>query len=207
MDSYEKQALADGYGIVAGVDEAGRGPLAGPVVAAAVIFSPGLTSFGIRDSKKLSPARRERVVFDIFKTSPAVGVGVVWPEEVDRINILRAALKAMGAAVTKLSPAPDILLVDGPYAVDSIHMPQKPIISGDSLSVTIAAASIIAKTTRDRIMRAYHSLYPDFNFVKNKGYGTPDHISALRAVPPSPIHRRSFSYGGGGGGGRGGRGR
>jgi ribonuclease HII len=195
MDSYEKDALARGCRPVAGVDEAGRGPLAGPVVAAAVIFSPSLLRLGIKDSKKLSPSRRNLTALDIYREAPSVGVGVVWPEEVDCINIHRASLKAMEKAVMALSPEPGLLLVDGPFPVDALKIPQRPVVSGDSKSVTVAAASIVAKTTRDRIMAAYHPLYPHYNFIKNKGYGTPEHLTILRACGPCPIHRKSFSFG------------
>jgi ribonuclease HII len=195
MDSYEKEALRRGFSLVAGVDEAGRGPLAGPVVAAAVIFSPALLHLEIKDSKKLSPSRRNSKALDIYRQAPCVGVGVVWPEEVDSINIHRATLKAMEKAVKALSLTPELLLIDGLFPVDTLKIPQRPIISGDSKSVTIAAASIVAKTTRDRIMAAYHNLYPHYNFVKNKGYGTHEHRSILRTNGPCPIHRKSFSLG------------
>lgn len=197
MDSYEKESFSEGCRVIAGVDEAGRGPLAGPVVSAAVVFSNSLLSFGIKDSKKLSPARRDLLALVIYRHSPAVGVGVVWPEEVDSINIHRATLKAMDKAVRSLARRPDVVLIDGLFPIQTLEIPQKPIVSGDSKSVTIAAASIIAKTTRDRLMAAYHTLYPSYNFKKNKGYPTAEHLSALRAEGPSPIHRRSFSLGSG----------
>jgi ribonuclease HII len=195
MDTYEKEVLNEGHRIVAGIDEAGRGPLAGPVVAAAVVFTPELMALGIKDSKKLSPGRRNTAALDIYLTAPATAVGVVWPEEVDRVNIHRATLKAMEKAVKALSIEPECLLIDGPFPVQGVRVAQRPIKSGDSKSVTIAAASIIAKTTRDSIMAAYHTLYPGYNFIKNKGYGTPEHISILRQSGPCPIHRKSFSFG------------
>jgi ribonuclease HII len=195
MDSYEKDAFAIGSHLVAGVDEAGRGPLAGPVVAAAVIFSPALLHLEIKDSKKLSPSRRELKALDIYRKALAVGIGLVWPEEVDSINIHRATLKAMEKAVKALAPLPDYILIDGLFPVDTLKVPQRPVVSGDSKSVTIAAASIVAKTTRDRIMEAYHVLYPHYNFIKNKGYGTLEHRTVLRAKGPCPIHRKSFSLG------------
>jgi ribonuclease HII len=195
MDSYEKEVFAMGSHLVAGIDEAGRGPLAGPVVAAAVIFSPALLHLGIKDSKKLSPSTRELKALDIYRKAPAVGIGLVWPEEVDNINIHRATLKAMEKAVKALSSLPDYLLIDGLFPIETLKISQRPVVSGDSKSVTIAAASIVAKTTRDRIMAAYHALYPHYNFIKNKGYGTSEHRTVLRTNGPCPIHRKSFSLG------------
>ncbi|HHD12125.1 MAG TPA: ribonuclease HII [Deltaproteobacteria bacterium] len=196
MDSFEARALNEGYEVIIGIDEAGRGPIAGPVVAGAVVFSRRLLELGLKDSKKLSPSKREAFSYSIFLNSPSVGVGVVWTEEVDSLNIHRASLMAMKRAVEKLEKkgvTPQILLVDGPHTIPDIDIPQIPIVSGDSLSVTIAAASIVAKTVRDNIMRAYHRLYPDYDFETNKGYPTKDHIITLDEIGPSPIHRRSFS--------------
>ena len=193
MDSFEKEAFSGGYDLLCGVDEAGRGPLAGPVVAAAVVFSNPLPpiELGIRDSKTLTPARRRTLVFEIMKRAVSVGVGVVWNEEVDRINIHRATLWAMEKAVRSLSLTPDLLLIDGPHRIDS-PVPQRPIVGGDALSMTIAAASIMAKTARDNIMVAYHRIFPEYNFLKNKGYPTKEHLQALAASGPSPVHRRTF---------------
>ncbi|MBI5643894.1 MAG: ribonuclease HII [Deltaproteobacteria bacterium] len=192
MDFYEKDAFTKGFKAVAGIDEAGRGPLAGPVVAAAVIFTPPLPlSFGIRDSKILSASKRDSLVFDIYLKARSVGVGIVWPTEVDSINIHRASLEAMRRAVSSLAFKPDMLLIDGSFPIDT-DIEQRPIISGDALSVSIAAASIIAKTTRDRIMDAYHLMYPDYKFSSNKGYPTKEHLEALSKAGPAPIHRRSF---------------
>jgi ribonuclease HII len=191
MDSFETDARTKGLHAVAGVDEAGRGPLAGPVTAAAVMFTSVPTHLGIKDSKTLSPKKRTSLVFDIYRHAASVGVGFVWPEEIDRINILRASLKAMVRAVDGLSVRPDLLLIDGNYPVDS-EIEQKLIVSGDSLSVSIAAASIIAKTVRDRVMESYDLLYPGYNFAQNKGYPTREHLEALERFGPSPIHRLSF---------------
>lgn len=192
IDSYEKDAFKKGHRFVAGVDESGRGPLAGPVVAAAVIFPEPPRDAGIKDSKTLTPSKREAIVLSIYRQALSIGVGVVWPEEIDRLNIHRASMVAMEKAVASLGPvAPDLLLIDGPFPIDSL-VPQIPIVSGDSKSVSIAAASIVAKTFRDRLMRAYHRLYPDFNFIKNKGYGTEEHMIAINSKGPCPIHRRSF---------------
>ncbi len=191
MDTYEEQARQRGFRLIAGVDEAGRGPLAGPVVAAAVIFPQGSLPQGLADSKTLSPAKREALVLDIYRSATAVGLGIVWPQEIDSLNIHRASLLAMERAVTGLKPEPDFLLIDGRFPIP-VPLEQLPIVSGDRLSPTIAAASIIAKTTRDRIMAAYHRLYPQFNFIKNKGYPTKEHFRSLRLYGSSPVHRRTF---------------
>lgn len=192
MDIYEKDAHSKGYCAVAGVDEAGRGPLAGPVVAAAVILPfPPPIDIGFKDSKALSPKSRDKLVKDVFRVARAVGIGIVWPEEIDRINIHKASLRAMERAVAKLAVRPDILLVDGTFPIDS-DIEQRPIISGDALSVSIAAASIVAKTTRDSIMAAYHLSFPEYNFASNKGYGTRDHMDAIDEHGPAPMHRKTF---------------
>ncbi len=191
MDRYEREARLKGFRFIAGVDEAGRGPLAGPVVAAAVIFPEAASLRGVKDSKTLSPAKREALVFEIFLNALSVGLGIVWPSEIDSLNIHRASLLAMDKAVSSLKPPPDFILVDGRFRIGS-PIEQLPIVSGDSLSTTIAAASIIAKTARDRIMTAYHRLYPWFNFKKNKGYPTKEHFLGLRRHGASPVHRRTF---------------
>ncbi len=191
MDTYEKLAYLEGYRYIAGVDEAGRGPLAGPVVAAAVIFPREFKNKEINDSKKLSASKRE-TLYDIIKNEAiAVGVGVVESDLIDQINILRASLQAMYEAVQELNAAPDYLLVDGLHRVP-IPTPQKPIVKGDSLSISIAAASIIAKVSRDRIMEIYHRQFPQYNFIRNKGYGTKEHRIALKEFGMCKIHRRSF---------------
>ncbi|MBI5827744.1 MAG: ribonuclease HII [Deltaproteobacteria bacterium] len=197
MDSFERDAFDRGNRFVAGVDEAGRGPLAGPVVAGAVVFEfPPPIGLGIRDSKKLTPSRRASLVLDIYRTAVAVGVGIVWPGDVDRLNIHRASLLAMEKAVRGLGPPdggfkPDFILIDGAFRT-SLDIPQLPVVSGDSLSVSIAAASIIAKTARDAIMEAYHRIYPHYGFPGNKGYPTKGHRAALSTFGPCPIHRKSF---------------
>lgn len=190
--AYEDQALTQGYRHIAGVDEAGRGPLAGPVVAAAVILPRGLNDLGLDDSKKLSPGRRRKLYTAIYEVAVAVGIGIVDPLEIDRINILKAALGGMAMAVANLCPAPDLLLVDGPFPVPDVPMNQRPIIKGDSLSASIAAASIVAKVTRDRLMARYDQEYPQFGFAAHKGYPTRAHRMAIAAHGPCPIHRRSF---------------
>ncbi|MEI6609516.1 MAG: ribonuclease HII [Deltaproteobacteria bacterium] len=191
MDTYEKLAYLEGYRYVAGVDEVGRGPLAGPVVAAAVIFPQEFRNKEINDSKKLSAAKRETLYDVIRNEAIAVGVGVVESDVIDQINILRASLQAMSEAVQELDTMPDYLLVDGLHRVPLLT-PQKPIVKGDALSISIAAASIIAKVSRDRIMEMYHRQFPKYNFIRNKGYGTEEHRIALKEFGMCKIHRRSF---------------
>ena len=187
----EQELWDQGIDAVAGVDEAGRGPLAGPVVAAAVVFPRGLFLPGVDDSKKLSARRREDL-FEVIRTSAlAWGVGVVSHEVVDRMNILGATMEAMHVAVAELHPAPGILLVDG-NRFRRGPIPHRTVVRGDAISFTIAAASIIAKVTRDRLMIAYDAEYPEYGFVRHKGYGTPEHLAAIRKHGLSPIHRRSF---------------
>jgi len=188
---FEQLAGRQGYGRIAGVDEAGRGPLAGPVVAAAVILPSGFPDCGVIDSKKLTPRRRSALYTRIYADALGVGIGIVDAIEIDRINILRAALLAMAMAVENLRPPPDFLLVDGPWPVD-LPLPQNPIARGDTLSVSIAAASIVAKVTRDRLMDRYDAEFPQFGFARHRGYPTRAHREALRAFSCCPIHRRSF---------------
>jgi len=187
----EKMAQMQGYSHVAGVDEAGRGPLAGPVMAAAVILPEGLLIRGVDDSKKLSPHKREQL-FDVIMTQAlSVGVGIVGPDVIDRINILQATRLAMLNAVEQLSPQPDYILIDGITAINS-SISQKTIKKGDSLSLSIAAASIIAKVTRDRMMVEKDMLYPGYGFSGHKGYGSASHLDAIRRLGPSHIHRLTF---------------
>lgn len=188
---FEKTAYCNGYTCVAGIDEAGRGPLAGPVMAAAVILPAGLSIIGVDDSKKLTPDKREKLFEIIMMQALSVGVGIVGPAEIDRINILQATRCAMLAAVQQLSPHPDYLLIDGISTIDSA-VPQKTIKKGDSLSLSIAAASIIAKVTRDRFMVEMDSKYPGYGFYGHKGYGSAAHLDAIRVLGPSPIHRLTF---------------
>jgi ribonuclease HII len=188
---YEELAQRAGYGRVAGVDEAGRGPLAGPVVAAAVILPRGLRLEGVRDSKQMTPRARERAFDRIVQQAVAAGVGVASREEIDALNILRASLEAMKRALDALDPRPDFVLVDGIQAVP-LPLPQRCLKKGDRLSHSISAASIVAKVYRDRIMRVYHESYPVYGFCVNMGYGTRDHLEAIRKYGPSPLHRRTF---------------
>lgn len=191
MDSFEKNLWGAGFRHIAGADEVGRGALAGPVVAAAVILPKGTENFGLRDSKKLTPAKRESLFEEIGKRAVSIGIGVVEPEEIDRINILRATLKAMEMALSSLIPPPDYILIDGNQPVKS-HIPQETIVKGDDRSISIAAASIIAKVTRDRMMTSLHEIYPLYNFPNHKGYGTEEHRDAIDKYGQSLIHRKSF---------------
>jgi len=192
MRQFELRAQARGFNSIAGCDEAGRGPLAGPVVAAAVILPENYINSDIRDSKTLTSLKRERLYEVIREAALSIGIGIVEPDIIDKINILRASLMAMGKAVSALSPQPDYILIDGINAID-VPIPQESIIRGDSLSISIAAASIIAKVSRDRIMNRYHLQYPQYNFIKNKGYGTKEHREAIKIHGRSKIHRKSFN--------------
>ncbi len=189
--TYEKKAFAEGYSTIAGIDEAGRGPLAGPVVSAAVILPFSFSAPGINDSKKLSPKKRDQLFETIYNRAVSVGIGIIDPVEIDRINILQASLLSMSIAAKNLKPAPDHLLIDGTFKIQS-NLTQRPIIKGDSLSISIAAASIVAKVTRDRLMKRYDMDYPMFGFCRHKGYPTKAHKEAVQNYGPCPIHRRSF---------------
>jgi ribonuclease HII len=188
---FEKKAFQKGFSKIAGIDEAGRGPLAGPVVSAAVIIPISLQNSGIYDSKKLTPKKRDYLYEKIYDLAVSVGIGIVDPFEIDRINILQAALLSMAMAVENLAPQPDCLLIDGTFSISS-DLPQEAIPKGDALSVSIAAASIVAKVTRDRLMERYHQDYPLFGFSKHKGYPTKAHKQAIQQFGCCPIHRRSF---------------
>ncbi|MDY6850983.1 MAG: ribonuclease HII [Thermodesulfobacteriota bacterium] len=180
-----------GHSLIAGVDEAGRGPLAGPVVAAAVILDEKLEYPGVGDSKKISPAGREKAFRLIQDRARAVGLGLVGQREIDRINILQASLKAMAQAVSRLDPGPDYIIVDGPMTLP-LSLPQKAVPHGDSLSLSIGAASIVAKVIRDRMMAAFDRRYPKYGFASHKGYATRAHLEALARHGPCPLHRMSF---------------
>ena len=190
--AYENEAAGKGYRAIAGIDEAGRGPLAGPVVAAAVILPevPGCIE-GLMDSKKLTPRRRGILYGQIYHKALSIGIGIVDPAEIDRINILRSSLRAMAIAVSNLSPPPDFLLVDGTFQIESI-LPQLAVPKGDALSASMAAASIVAKVTRDQMMERYDLDYPQYAFKNHKGYPTRAHREAIRKYGICPIHRRSF---------------
>jgi len=191
MLNFEENAFRKGYSAIAGVDEAGRGPLAGPVVSAAVILPKNFPVSGIADSKKLTPKKREYLYDRIYEHAVSVGIGIVDAPEIDRINILRAALLSMSFAVQNLSPQPDYLLIDGAFEIPS-DIPQQPLIHGDSLSLSVAAASVIAKVSRDRLMARYDSDYPQFGFAVHKGYPTRAHKEAIRQFGWCPIHRLTF---------------
>ncbi|MDH3359495.1 MAG: ribonuclease HII [Desulfobulbaceae bacterium] len=189
--AFERRLIEQGRTVVAGVDEAGRGPLAGPVVAACVIL-PGDCDFTIfKDSKKLSAKARQRLFVELTRIEALIGVGIVSPAEIDRINILQASLLAMKQAMEALPVSPDFLLVDGKFPVP-VSVAQQPLIKGESRSASIAAASIIAKETRDRLMEEYHEKFPVYNFHQHKGYPTVAHRQAIREHGPCPIHRVSF---------------
>lgn len=176
---------------ICGIDEAGRGPLAGPVVAGAVILPADCEILYLNDSKKLSAAKREQLYDEIMEKAIAVGVGMASPARIDEINILQATYEAMRTAVFELGVKPDVLLNDA-VTIPEITIPQVPIIKGDAKSVSIAAASIIAKVTRDRLMMQYEEVLPGYGFAKHKGYGSKEHIEAIRKLGPTPIHRRTF---------------
>jgi len=176
---------------ICGIDEAGRGPLSGPVVAGAVVLPKGCRILYINDSKKLSAKKREELFDVIMREAISVGVGIISPSRIDEINILQATYEAMREAIQKLTITPDILLNDA-VTIPRIDIAQVPIIKGDAKSITIGAASIIAKVTRDRMMIEYAQIFPEYGFEKHKGYGTAAHIQALKEYGPCPIHRRSF---------------
>ena len=187
----EQTLRQQGYQRIAGIDEAGRGALAGPVVAAAVILPIDCQLSGVTDSKQLTPKRRAGLFDEIYHTAVAVGVGCVDNEEVDRINILQATMAAMAQAVAEITPAPDYALIDGTH-LPAISLPAEAIPKGDTLIQSIAAASIIAKVTRDRLMIELDETYPGYSFQVHKGYGTLLHRQAIAQLGPCPIHRRSF---------------
>ena len=191
MRIFERACEEEGYTIICGIDEAGRGPLAGPVVAGAVILPKDCEILGINDSKKLSEKRREELYEEVMEKAVAVGTGVVGSRRIDEINILQADYEAMCEAIGKLSVMPQVLLNDA-VTIPQVRIRQKNIIHGDAKSISIAAASVIAKVTRDRIMVEYDSLFPEYGFARHKGYGTSDHYAAIRKYGLCQIHRRSF---------------
>ena len=192
MRRHEARLWDDGVLVVAGVDEVGRGPLAGPVMAAAVVLPREIALDGLNDSKKLTPGRREELHDAILDTALAVGIGSASRETIDDINILHAALHAMRDAVGAMGLRPDHILVDGSHDISDVEIPQTSIERGDELSAPIAAASIVAKVTRDRLMVEMAETYPGYGFARHKGYGTPEHIAALTRLGPCDTHRRSF---------------
>ena len=189
MIDFEREIA--GSTIYCGIDEAGRGPLAGPVVAAAVIMPRDGKIPYVNDSKQVSEKKREQLYEQILKEAVSYGVGIVDAKRIDEINILQATYEAMRQAIAQLSPQPDLLLNDA-VTIPKVAIPQVPIIKGDAKSISIGAASIIAKVTRDRMMVYYDSIYPEYGFASNKGYGSAEHIAALKKYGPTPIHRRTF---------------
>ncbi|MGH9867563.1 MAG: ribonuclease HII [Candidatus Polarisedimenticolia bacterium] len=188
---YEREAREAGCALVAGMDEVGRGCLAGPVVAAAVILEPGRRFDGLHDSKLMTPSQRETLFRVILRKAEAWGIGAVDAVEIDHINILNATREAMQRAVADLPIRPDHLLIDA-LRLPAIPIAQTSVIHGDRLCVSIAAASVIAKVVRDRVMEHYDRMYPGFGFAAHKGYATAEHMAAVERQGPSPLHRRSF---------------
>ncbi len=188
---FESKAIEKGFSYIAGIDEAGRGPLAGPVVSAAVLLPTSFHDPDITDSKKLSPKKRSYLYEKLYDQAVSIGIGIVDNIEIERINILNAALLSMAISVKNLSPQPDYLLIDGKFRIPT-DLPQEPIIRGDALSISIAAASIVAKVSRDRLMERYDQDYPQFGFSRHKGYPTRAHKEAIRTFGCCPIHRRTF---------------
>lgn len=189
MKEYEKKYVSFSY--ICGIDEVGRGPLAGPVVAGAVILPKDCDILYLNDSKQLSEKKREELYTVIMERAVAVGIGYSTPERIDEINILQATYEAMREAISKLSVVPDLLLNDA-VTIPQISIRQVPIIKGDAKSISIGAASIVAKVTRDRLMVQYDEVYPAYGFASNKGYGAQAHVDALKKYGPCPIHRKSF---------------
>jgi ribonuclease HII len=191
MDYFEKMYHRRGYHRIAGVDEVGRGPLAGPVVAAAVVLPRDGIGEKLFDSKQIPSKKREELYEIIFSKALGVGIGTIGQEEIDQLNILEATLKAMALAIGRLPIPPDFILIDGNQGL-RLSIPQKPIRKGDQLSNSIAAASIVAKVTRDRMMLEYHQKYPHYNFAKHKGYGTKEHRKAIETFGLCELHRKTF---------------
>jgi ribonuclease HII len=192
MRIYENKAYNDGFTYIGGIDEAGRGPLAGPVAAACVILPKDIVIEGLNDSKKLSPRKREKLFIEITEKAVSYGIGFVDEQCIDRINILNATKKAIKNAVESMGVKPDILLVDA-LKLEDIEIPQVSLIKGDSKSVSIAAASILAKVSRDRLMDELDNVHPQYGFIRHKGYGTTEHIEAIKKYGLCPIHRLSFT--------------
>lgn len=192
MDPYGYDDSFRNKGRVAGLDEAGRGPLAGPVVAAAVVLPPGLRFDGLRDSKKLSPKQREILAPQIITHCLDLGLGVAPAEIVDKINVLQATRRAMASAVADLAEPPSFLLIDA-VVLSDVPIAQQSMYKGEDVSASIAAASVLAKVVRDAMMRQYDAMYPGYGFASHKGYGTRSHLEAIRRLGPSPVHRMTFA--------------
>lgn len=192
LKEMDEEIYINGAKYICGIDEAGRGPLAGPVVVASVILPRESMIEGVNDSKKISEKKRERVYEEIIKEAISYGVGIIDESKIDEINILQATKEGLTESIKELKIVPDIILVDALRGINTCNIPYKSIIKGDATSYSIAAASIIAKVTRDRLMLKYDEMYPEYGFAKHKGYGTANHISAIKQYGLCPIHRRSF---------------
>lgn len=192
LKEYEEELYKKGLKYIAGIDEAGRGPLAGPVIVGAVIMKPDSMIEGVNDSKKISEKKREILYEKIIKEAIAWGVGIVNQQEIDEINILNATKKALTMAIQNLSIKPDQIIVDALENINTLKIPYTSVIKGDAKIYSVSVASIIAKVTRDRIMREYDTVYPQYGFAGHKGYGTAKHIQAIKEYGPCPLHRRTF---------------
>lgn len=192
LKEIEKKFYDKGIKYIAGIDEAGRGPLAGPVVVASVIMPKDSMIEGVNDSKKVSEKKREKLFDVILEEAISYGIGIIYQDEIDKINILQATKKGLTEAVEQMEIKPDLIMVDALTGIDTLGIPYQSIIKGDAKCYSISAASIIAKVTRDRIMREWDKVYPEYGFASHKGYGTAKHIAALKEYGACPIHRRSF---------------
>lgn len=193
LKEQENELRKSGFKTICGIDEAGRGPLAGPVVVASVIMPDNSMIEGINDSKKISEKKREKLYDQILEEAISYGVGIIGHDEIDEINILNATKKALTLSLKELTVKPDLIIVDALTHIDTMGIPYESIIKGDAKCYSISAASIIAKVTRDRIMREWDSVYPEYGFQQHKGYGTAKHISAIKEYGLCPIHRKSFT--------------
>ena len=192
LKQYENDLRNKGYKYICGIDEAGRGPLAGPVVVASVIMPANSMIEGVNDSKKVSEKKREKLYDLILEESISYGVGIIGQDEIDEINILNATKKGLTMSLQELTQKPDLIIVDALTHIDTLGIPYESIIKGDAKCYSISAASIIAKVTRDRIMREWDKVYPQYGFAQHKGYGTSAHINAIKEFGPCPLHRKSF---------------
>lgn len=192
LKKIDKEFFEKGVKYIAGIDEAGRGPLAGPVVVACVVLPENSMIEGVNDSKKISEAKREKLYDTIIQEAISYGVGIIYQDEIDEINILQATKKGVTEAIKQMEVKPNIIMVDALNGIDTMGIPYKSIIKGDAKCYSIAAASIIAKVTRDRIMREWDKVYPEYGFASHKGYGTAKHIAAIKEFGPCPIHRKTF---------------
>lgn len=192
LKEHEKELREKGFKFICGIDEAGRGPLAGPVVVASVIMPENSMIEGVNDSKKISEKKREKLYDLILQEAISYGVGIIGQDEIDEINILNATKKGLNMSLQELTTKPDIIIVDALNHINTLGIPYESIIKGDAKCYSISAASIIAKVTRDRIMREWDKVYPQYGFAKHKGYGTSSHISAIKEYGPCPLHRKTF---------------